>query len=153
MQDTEIGWPNPVNQLVFQISVACRTPRTAPIALTSSGLIAYPGAGVIITSAPVTCQGGGDLTAGDALADHPGEGGQAEREHERERGQCPGQRGPGRPGQRDEAGGARAAGGQRQQPADNQRIEPQHDHDDRDGDQDRHDREVQVYPAGQPGTP
>jgi hypothetical protein len=96
---------------------------------------------------PGDVPGGGGLTAGDALADHPGEGGQAEREHERERGQRPGQRGPGRPGQRDEAGGARPAGEQRQQPADDQRIEPQHDHDDRDGDQDRHDGEVQVNSA------
>ena len=93
---------------------------------------------------PGDVPGGGDLTAGDALADHPGERGQAEREHERERGQRPGQRGPGRPGQRDEAGGARAAGGQPEQPADDQRVEPQHDHDDGDGDQDRHDGEVQV---------
>ena len=46
-----------MNQLVFQTSVACRTPGTAPIALTAAGVIGpVPGPGWIITSAPVTCQ-------------------------------------------------------------------------------------------------
>ena len=85
-----------------------------------------------------------DLAVGDRVPDHAGEGGDGERQDQREGGQRGGERGPGGAGQAEERGRAAGAGREAEQPAQNERVEPQHDDHDRDGDEHRRGAGVEV---------
>ena len=135
-----------MNQLVFQTSVACRTPGTAPIAVTAAGETGpEPGAGSgPCTSAPVTCQEAVISPRAMPWLTIPAKVARLSVSTSANAGSAPVSVDRAARDSATKPVAPVAAGEQRQQPADDQRIEPQHDHDDRDGDQDRHDGEVQV---------
>ena len=95
---------------------------------------------------PGALPGGGDLAPGDGLADHAGENGQAQGQHQRECGQHPGHRGPDAPASATNPVAPAAAtsrGAGRLRPAGT----AEHDEHHRDGHQDRVAARYRLIPA------